>query len=123
MSQGAYTKHEYKLHEKRKLQKLADSESSRVFIHQSYVKPSTESESIQCFPQWRNIILSTFGTKRNLHYEILRTIYLLLGKNAHKSLMEQMILTQKIHFIAMLSQKCAFVDEIAHQIMIGCKFP
>ena len=102
MSQSAYTKHEYKLHEKRKLQKLADSESSRVFIHQSSVKPSTESESIQCFPQWRNIILSTFGTKRNLHYEILRTIYLLLGKNAHKSLMEQIILTQKIHFIAKL---------------------
>lgn len=33
------------------LQKVADSESSRVFIHQSYVKPSAESESVQPFSQ------------------------------------------------------------------------
>ena len=31
------------------LQKVADSESSRVFIHQSDVKPSAESESVQPF--------------------------------------------------------------------------
>ena len=36
-----------------------------------------------------------FGRKRNLHNEILRTSYLLLGKTAHKSLTEQIILTQE----------------------------
>ena len=55
-----------------------------------------------------------FGRKRNLHNEILRTSYLLLGKTAHKSLTEQIILTQECILVWCVPTAAVAISSATH---------